>query len=58
MKRTYVGIVRNEVCDMKIFVLAENAGVAKARVLDQVGKGLGRACREEDLQIIPFGSAC
>lgn len=54
MRRTYVGIIHNDRCDIKIFVLAESAGAARARVLDQCVEGLGKTYREEDLQIIAF----
>lgn len=58
MKRTYVGIIQNELCDIKILVLAENAGVARAKVLDNCKDGLGKTYREEDLRIIAFAQAC
>lgn len=54
MRKTYVGIIQNAHCDMKIFVLAESAGAARARVLDQCREGLGKTYREEELQIIAF----
>lgn len=54
MKRTYVGIIRNDMCDIKILVLADSAEAARARVLDKCGAGLGRTYREEELQIIAF----
>ena len=54
MRKTYVGIIQNEYCDIKILVLAENAGVARARVLDRCKEGLGKTYREEELQIIAF----
>lgn len=54
MRKTYVGIIRNELCDMKILVLAENAGAARARVLETCRDGLGKTYWEEDLQIIAF----
>lgn len=56
MRKTYVGIIQNDRCDIKIFVLAENAGAARARVLDKC-EGLGKTYREEDLQIIAFAQA-
>lgn len=55
MRKTYVGIIRNEMCDIKTLVLAENAAAAKARVLANFGEGLGKTFREEDLRIIAFG---
>ena len=57
MRRTYVGIIHNERCDMKIFVLAENALAARASVLARCADGLGETYREEDLQIIAFAQA-
>lgn len=54
MKRTYVGIIQNDMCDIKILVLADSAEAARARVLDKCGAGLGRTYREEELQIIAF----
>lgn len=57
MRKTYVGIIQNEYCDIKILVLAENAGAARARVLDRCRDGLGKTYREEDLQIIAFAQA-
>ena len=36
MRKTFVGIIQNEYCDIKILVLAENAVAAKARVLDRL----------------------
>lgn len=56
MRKTYVGIIQNDRCDIKILVLAENAGDARARVLDKC-QGFGRIYREEDLQIIAFAQA-
>lgn len=55
-KKTYLGIIENEHCDIKTFVLAEDAAAARARVLTHFSEGLGRTYREEDLQIIPFGT--
>lgn len=55
MRNTYVGIIQNERCDIKILVLAENARAARARVLERCGDGLGKTYREEELQIIAFG---
>lgn len=57
MKRTYVGIIQNERCDIKILVLAESAGAARARVLDKWSEGLGKTYREEEVQIIAFADA-
>lgn len=54
MRKTYVGIIQNELCDIKILVLAESAGAARARVLDKCAEGLGKTYREEDLRIIAF----
>ena len=54
MRKTYVGIIQNELCDIKILVLAESASAAKARVLHQCREGLGKTYREEELQIIAF----
>ncbi len=54
MRKTYVGIIQNELCDIKILVLAENAGAARARVLDRCREGLGKTYREDELQIIAF----
>lgn len=56
MRTTYVGIIRNEFCDIKTLVLAENADAARARVLANFHDGLGKTYREEDLQILPFGN--
>lgn len=56
MRKTYVGIIQNDLCDIKILVLAENATAAKARVLDKCKAGLGKTYREEELQIIAFVS--
>ncbi len=57
MRKTYVGIIQNDMCDIKILVLAENASAARARVLDKCSEGLGKTYREEDLQIIAFAQA-
>lgn len=57
MRKTFVGIIQNEYCDLKILVLAENAVVARTRVLDRCRDTLGKTCREEDLQIIAFAQA-
>lgn len=54
MRKTYVGIIQNEYCDIKILVLAENAGAARARVLERCKDSLGKTYREEELQIIAF----
>ncbi len=54
-RRTYVGIIQNDLCDIKTLVLAESADAARARVLDKFGAGLGKTYREEELQIIAFG---
>lgn len=56
MRKTYVGIIQNDLCDIKTLVLAENAAAAKARVLANFSEGLGKTYREEDLQIIPFSN--
>ena len=58
MRKTYVGIIQNDMCDIKILVLAESALAARARVLDKCREGLGKTYREEDLQIIAFAQAC
>ena len=55
MKRTYVGILCNERYDLKTMVLADNAGAAKEKVLAHC-RGLGKTFREEEVQIIPFGT--
>ena len=55
MKRTYVGIIQNPVCDMKTMVLAENADAAKTRVVSHC-RQLGKIFREEEVQIIAFGA--
>lgn len=57
MRKTFVGIIQNEYCDIKILVLAENAVAAKAGVLDRCREGLGKTYREEELQIIAFAQA-
>ncbi len=57
MRRTYVGIIQNAHCDIKILVLAEDAGTARAKVLDRCREGLGKTYREEELQIIAFAQA-
>lgn len=54
MRKTYVGIIRNDMCDIKILVLADSAHAARERVLDRCSGWLGKTCREEDLQIIAF----
>ena len=54
-RRTYVGIIQNDFCDIKTLVLAEDAGEAKAKVLRNFGDGLGRTYREEDITIRAFG---
>ena len=54
-RRTYVGIIQNDICDIKTLVLAEDAGQAKEKVLRNFGDGLGKTYREEDLPIIAFG---
>ena len=56
MKKTYLGIIENEYCDFKTFVLAKDAAAAKARVLRHFSEGLGRTYRAEEVQIIPFGA--
>ena len=58
MKRTYVGIIQNELCDIKTLVLAESAEAARARILDNFRAGLGKTYREEDLRIIAFADPC
>lgn len=58
MRRTYVGIIQNDLCDIKILVLAESANAARARVLDKCKEGLGKTYREEELQIIAFAQGC
>lgn len=58
MRNTYVGIIQNELCDIKILVLAEDAGAARAKVLDKCKEGLGKTYRETDLQIIAFAQGC
>lgn len=58
MRRTFVGIICNDQCDIKTLVLAENAAAARARILDRFGAGLGKTYREEDLKIIAFGDGC
>jgi hypothetical protein len=55
MKKTYVGIIQNQLCDMKTVVLAENADAAKARVVSHC-RLLGKVFREEEVQIIAFGA--
>ena len=57
MRKTDVGIIQNERGDIKILVLAESAGAARARVLARCGEGLGKTYREEELQIIAFADA-
>lgn len=54
-KKTYLGIIENEHCDLKTFVLAEDVSAARARVLSHFSEGLGRTYRAEELRIIPFG---
>ena len=54
-RRTYVGIIQNDFCDIKTLVLAEDAGEAKAKVLRNFGDCLGRTYREEDVTILAFG---
>lgn len=54
MRKTYVGIIRNEMYDIKTLVLAEDAAAARAKVLANFGDCLGEGYREEDLQIIAF----
>ena len=58
MRKTYVGIIQNELCDIKTLVLAENADAARARVLDTFRAGLGKTYREEELRIIAFAEVC
>jgi hypothetical protein len=55
MRRTYVGIIQNDLCDIKTLVLAEDAGAAKARVLANFSHSLGRTFREEEVRIVAFG---
>jgi hypothetical protein len=55
MKKTYLGIIENEHCDLKTFVLAEDTASARDRVLAHFSQGLGRTYRAEELRIIPFG---
>lgn len=55
MKRTYVGMIQNESCDIKTLVLAESEAAARERVLKNFAAGLGKTYREEDLQIVAFG---
>lgn len=54
MRKTYVGIIQNELCDFKALVLAENEGEARAKVINSFKDGLGRTYREEELQIVAF----
>lgn len=54
-KKTYLGIIENEHCDLKTFVLAEDEAAARVRVLSHFSEGLGRTYRAEELRIIPFG---
>ena len=54
MRKTYVGIICNAHCDIKTLVLAESALEARAKVLRNLGDGLGKTYQEEDLQIIAF----
>ena len=54
-RRTYVGIIQNDICDIKTLVLAEDAVEAKTKVLRHFGDALGKTYREEDLTIIAFG---
>lgn len=56
MRKTYVGIIRNENCDIQTLVLAEDVLRAKEKVLRHFGDGLGKTYREEDLTIIAFGA--
>lgn len=58
MKNTYVGIIQNDLCDIKTLVLAESAAAAKARVLDTFRTGLGKTFHPEELRIIAFGENC
>jgi hypothetical protein len=55
MRKTYVGIVRNDDCEFKTLVLAEDAAAARTRVLAHC-KNLGKSVREDELQIIAFGA--
>lgn len=55
MRKTYIGIIQNDRWDIKTLVLAENPGMARARVLENMGPKLGSSFRDEDLQIIAFG---
>lgn len=55
MRKTYVGILQNELCDIKILVLAESPEAARERVLGNMPHGLSKTCREEDLKIVAFG---
>lgn len=57
MRRTYVGIIRNELWDIKTLVLAEDAAAAKARVLANFSQSLGKTFLEDDLRIVAFGDA-
>lgn len=54
MKKTFVGIIQNEFCDIKTLVLADDPDTARARVLDTFRAGLGKTYREEELRIIAF----
>lgn len=54
MRRTYVGVIQNDQCDLKALVLAENEGEARAKVINTFKDGLGRTYREEELQIVAF----
>ena len=56
-KRTYLGIIESEHCALQTLVLAEDAGVARARVLDHFSRTMGRPCREDQLRVIPFGAS-
>ena len=54
MRKTFVGIIQNEFCDIKTLVLAESAEAARARVLANFQDRLGRSYQESDLTILPF----
>ena len=54
MRKTYVGILRNDHCDFQTLVLAENDGAARARVVAHC-RDLGKTFREDEVQIIAFG---
>ena len=53
-RSAYIGIIKNDLCDVKTIVMAENQENAKSQVIEKFYKGLGRTFCETDVQILHF----